>query len=491
MDTFAPLGQLARGLNQRDFSSVELTREHLARIEASNPRLNSFITVCAEHALAQAAAADERFAAGTAGPLTGLPLAHKDIFCTDGIRTSCGSRMLDNWIAPYDATLVARLNDSGMVTLGKTNMDEFAMGSSNENSYYGAARNPWDPARVPGGSSGGSAAAVAAGLAPIATGTDTGGSIRQPAAFCGVCGLKPSYGRVSRYGMVAFASSLDVGGPIAREVADLARLMPAISGFDPRDSTSSEQSVDRLVTLAGSLDERAAQLPPGLTIGLPREYFDNLDGALAGSLDQARKTFEELGASFVEVSLPHTASAIPTYYVIASAEASTNLSRYDGARFGYRCEQPENLDDLYQRSRSEGFGREVKRRILTGTYTLSVGYYDAYYVKAQRVRRLIRDDFLRVFQDVDLLLAPTAPNPAFPLGQLLADPIRMYQQDAFTVPASLAGIPALAIPCGMIDELPVGLQLMGPHFSEVELLETGMAFQANTDWHQQHPEASG
>lgn len=491
MDAFASLGQLARALNHGDFSSVELAQEHLARIEASNPTLNSFITVSAEHALTQAAAADERIAAGTAGPLTGLPLAHKDIFCTDGIRTSCGSRMLDNWIAPYDATLVARLNDAGMVTLGKTNMDEFAMGSSNENSYYGPVLNPWDPTRVPGGSSGGSAAALAAGLVPIATGTDTGGSIRQPAAFCGVCGLKPSYGRVSRYGMVAFASSLDVGGPLARDVADLARLMPLIAGFDPRDSTSSEQPVDRLEALALNLDESAAMLPPGLTIGLPEEYFADLDGALAVCLDQARATLEKLGARCVDVSLPHTAAAIPTYYVIASAEASTNLSRYDGARFGHRCAHPTNLDDLYQRSRSEGFGREVKRRILTGTYTLSVGYYDAYYVKAQRVRRLIRDDFLRVFEDVDLLLAPTAPNPAFPLDQLLADPIRMYQQDAFTVPASLAGIPALAVPCGMIDGLPVGLQLMGPHFSEVELLEAGMAFQTETDWHQQHPEATG
>ena len=495
MDAFAPLGDLARGLDQGDFSSVELTREHLGRIEARNPRLNAFNTISTEHALAQAAAADERIVAGTAGPLTGLPVAHKDIFCTDGIRTSCGSRMLDNWIAPYDATLVTRLNDAGMVTLGKTNMDEFAMGSSNENSYYGAALNPWDPTRVPGGSSGGSAAAVAAGLTPIATGTDTGGSIRQPAAFCGVCGLKPSYGRVSRYGMVAFASSLDAGGPIARDVADLARMMPVISGFDPRDSTSSEQPVDRLVALAAKLDGNRldgnkAILPPGLTIGLPREYFDNLSGALAVCLDQARNSLEKQGARFVEVSLPHTASAIPTYYVIASAEASTNLSRYDGARFGHRCEHPANLDDLYQRSRSEGFGREVKRRILTGTYTLSVGYYDAYYVKAQRVRRLIRDDFLRVFEHVDLLLAPTAPNPAFPLDQLLADPIGMYQQDAFTVPASLAGIPALAIPCGLIEDLPVGLQLMGPHFSEVELLEAGMAFQADTDWHRRHPQDS-
>jgi len=490
MDAFASLGQLARALNQGEFSSVELTQHHLDRIEVKNPGLNSFITVSREHALAQASAADERIAAGTAGPLTGLPLAHKDIFCTQGIRTSCGSRMLDNWIAPYDATLVARLNEAGMVTLGKTNMDEFAMGSSNENSYYGAALNPWDPTRVPGGSSGGSAAAVAAGLTPIATGTDTGGSIRQPAAFCGVCGLKPSYGRVSRYGMVAFASSLDAGGPIARDVADLARLMPLISGFDPRDSTSSEQPVDRLEALASHLDDTAATLPPGLTIGLPAEYFSDLDGTLAGALDQARATLEKLGARCVDVSLPHTASAIPTYYVIASAEASTNLSRYDGARFGHRCEHPSDLDDLYQRSRSEGFGREVKRRILTGTYTLSVGYYDAYYVKAQRVRRLIRDDFLRVFEEVDLLLAPTAPNPAFALDQLLADPIRMYQQDAFTVPASLAGIPALAIPCGLVEELPVGLQLMGPHFSEVELLEAGMAFQAATDWHQRHPDAT-
>ena len=489
METFATLGQLARALNQGDFTSVELTRAHLERIEASNPSLNSFITVSPEHALAQAAAADKRIAAGTAGPLTGLPLAHKDIFCTDGIRTSCGSRMLDDWIAPYDATLVERLNVAGMVTLGKTNMDEFAMGSSNENSYYGPVLNPWDPTRVPGGSSGGSAAAVAAGLVPIATGTDTGGSIRQPAAFCGVCGLKPSYGRVSRYGMVAFASSLDAGGPMARDVADLARLMPLISGFDPRDSTSSEQPVDRLEALARNLDETTATLPPGLTIGLPAEYFADLDSPLAACLDEARAVLEKLGARCVDVSLPNTAAAIPTYYVIASAEASTNLSRFDGARFGHRCAHPTNLDDLYQRSRSEGFGREVKRRILTGTYTLSVGYYDAYYVKAQRVRRLIRDDFLRVFDDVDLLLAPTAPNPAFPLDQLLADPIRMYQQDAFTVPASLAGIPALAVPCGLIDGLPLGLQLMGPHFSEVALLEAGMAFQTETDWHQRHPEA--
>jgi len=470
---------LAARLSSGAVSAVELAQEHLRRIERDAARLNAFVTVTHERALAQAAAADAARRRGDAGALAGIPIAHKDIFCTRGVRTSCGSRMLDGFVAPYDATVVERLDAAGAVTLGKTNMDEFAMGSSSETSWYGPVRNPWDPARVPGGSSGGSAAAVAAGLVACATGTDTGGSIRQPAAFTGICGLKPTYGRVSRWGMIAFASSLDAGGPMARSVDDLALVFDAMAGFDPRDSTSAD--------VQGAA--REAKPVERMTIGLPREYYEALGSApIAAAVDGVRRVLEARGARVVDVRLPHTAAAVPTYYVVASAEASTNLSRYDGVRFGHRCENPVDLADLYQRSRSEGFGREVKRRILIGTYVLSVGYYDAYYVQAQRVRRLIRDDFAKAFATVDALLAPTCPGTAFTIGAV-SDPIEMYQQDVFTVPASLAGLPALSMPCGFVDGLPVGAQLMAPHFDEATLFALGRAYQADTDWHRRRPPA--
>jgi aspartyl-tRNA(Asn)/glutamyl-tRNA(Gln) amidotransferase subunit A len=483
MDPFASLAALAQGLRAGDFSSRELTQVYLDRIEAHDGTLNSFITVADERALAQADAADARLQNGTATALTGIPIAHKDIFCTDGLLTTCGSRMLENFVAPYDATVVARLDAAGAVTLGKTNMDEFAMGSSNENSYFGAARNPWNNACVPGGSSGGSAAAVAAALTPIATGTDTGGSIRQPAAFCGISGIKPTYGRVSRYGMVAFASSLDQGGVLGRAVADLGLLLAFMSGFDPADSTSSEHHDSWLEGLRDDALGTPQRLP---VIGLPRSYFA---GLRAGEklLDDARRVLEAAGCRFHDIDLPHSSVAIPAYYIIAGAEASTNLSRYDGVRFGHRCENPRSLEDLYMRSRSEGFGIEVKRRILTGTYALSVGYFDAYYVKAQQLRRLIQNDFLAAFADVDLILTPTTPGPAFPCGDLADDPIAMYQQDIFTVPASLAGLPALSLPCGFDAGLPLGLQLIGPHFAERALLETGALFQQHTAWHRERP----
>ncbi len=485
MNPFSTLTDLAHGLRTRQFSSVELTRFYLDRIERLDVEYNSFITVARERAHAQAAAADAKLRTKSATPLTGLPIAHKDIFCTAGVRTSCGSKMLDTFVAPYDATAVARLDAAGVVTLGKTNMDEFAMGSSCETSYYGPVRNPWDPTRVPGGSSGGSAAALAAGLTPAATGTDTGGSIRQPAAFSGICGLKPTYGCVSRFGMVAFASSLDQGGPMARSVADIALLLDAMAGFDTRDSTSAQKGHD------GHAAEAAASPSRSLRIGLPKEYLAMLtDPALARVFEEARRKFEGLGHSMVEISLPHTRAAVATYYVIAGAEASTNLSRYDGVRYGHRCESPVDLTDLYERSRSEGFGREVKRRILTGTYALSVGYFDAYYLKAQRVRRLIRDDFVSAFESVDALLTPTTPSTAFPIGQI-SDPVEMYQQDVFTVPASLAGVPALALPSGFHDGLPVGMQLIGPHFSESRLIGLGADFQRATDWHSRTPPGIG
>jgi len=473
-----PIGSAAEiraRLDRGEISSVELARDCIRRIEAS--RLNAFISVTAERALEQAEAADARIRAGTATPLTGVPIAHKDIFCTKGVRTTCGSKMLDGFVSPYDATVVEKLAAAGAVMVGKTNMDEFAMGSSSETSHYGPVRNPWDASRVPGGSSGGSAAAVAADLVAAATGTDTGGSIRQPAAFSGVSGLKPTYGRVSRWGMVAYASSLDQGGPLARSVADLETMLRCIEGFDPKDSTSAERPAT----------SRAARPVSEIKVGLPREYFAQLSSSPLGArLADARRTFESLGVRFVDVGLPNTVVAVPTYYVIASAEASTNLARYDGVRYGHRCKDPRDIADLFQRSRDEGFGREVKRRILTGTYALSVGYYDAYYVKAQRVRRLIRDDFVEAFKTVDALLAPTSPSVAFPIGAV-SDPIEMYQQDVFTVPASLAGIPAMSLPCGFHDGLPVGMQLMGKHFDEATLVALGRAFQSATDWHLKMP----
>jgi len=489
MDSYSSLKTLRSGLDSGLFSSLELAQHYLKRIKKLNPHLNCFITVTEALALEQARLADEQIARGTSGLLTGLPVALKDIFLTKGVLTSCGSRMLENFIAPYDSTVASKLSTSGMVCLGKTNMDEFAMGSSNENSHYGNVRNPWNTEYVPGGSSGGSAAAVSAALVPVATGTDTGGSIRQPAAFCGISGIKPTYGRVSRYGMVAFASSLDQGGAFGHTVQDLALLLSGMGGYDQLDSTSIDQSMRDINALCDP-DLNGFSLPEKkLTIGLPKQYLDKLCSTeLEAVYDAARTIFETHGVQFREVSLPHTSVAVPTYYVIAGAEASTNLSRYDGVRYGHRCKDPENLEDLYVRSRTEGFGDEVKRRILTGTYTLSVGYYDAYYVKAQKVRRLIANDFSTVFKDVDLLMTPTTPTHAFKIGQLAKDPVEMYQQDIFTTPASLAGLPCLSVPCGSLNKLPLGLQLIAPHFAEALLLKAGNLFQQHSDWHTQHPE---
>jgi aspartyl-tRNA(Asn)/glutamyl-tRNA(Gln) amidotransferase subunit A len=441
------------------------------------------VTITAEQALAQAAAADAARAAGNAGPLTGIPLAHKDIFCTEGVLTSCGSKMLANFVSPYDATVVAKLKTAGMVMLGKANMDEFAMGSSNETSHFGPVRNPWDTRRVPGGSSGGSAAVVAARLAPVATATDTGGSIRQPAALCGVTGLKPTYGRVSRYGMIAFASSLDQAGIISLTAEDAALLLGAMAGFDPRDSTSVDVPVP---------DYRATLDKPltGLKIGIVREFFDKgLDPACEQPIRAALAEYERQGAQLREVSCPNLPLSVPTYYVVAPAECSSNLARFDGVRFGYRCEKPRDLMDLYTRSRGEGFGAEVKRRIMTGTYVLSAGYYDAYYLKAQRVRQLISQDFARAFGEVDLLVGPTSPTPAFELGAKVSDPITMYLNDIYTIGANLAGLPGLSIPCGFAGALPVGLQLIGPHFSEALLLNAAHRYQLATDWHARVPAA--
>jgi len=467
-------------LNSGQISSVELTRHFLDRIERLNPALNALITLTAEQALIAAAAADRRRAAGGQGPLLGIPLIHKDIFCTDGVRTSCGSRMLDNFVAPYDATVVARLKAAGAVMLGKANMDEFAMGSSNETSFYGPVKNPWDTTKVPGGSSGGSAAAAAARLAAFTTGTDTGGSIRQPAALTGVTGVKPTYGRVSRYGMIAFASSLDQAGVLARSAADAAIVLQAMAGFDPRDSTSIDAPVpDYPATLGDPLK--------GLKIGLLREFFDGLEARNTALIHDALKIYRSLGAETVEVSLPHLPLSVPTYYVVAPAECSSNLSRFDGVRFGYRCENPADLLDLYKRSRGEGFGAEVKRRIMTGTYVLSAGYFDAYYLKAQKVRRLITDDFRAAFDQVDLLIGPTTPTPAFAIGAKIDDPITMYLNDIYTIGANLAGLPGLSLPCGFVEGLPMGLQLIGPHFSEAKLLNAAHLFQQATDWHSRSP----
>jgi aspartyl-tRNA(Asn)/glutamyl-tRNA(Gln) amidotransferase subunit A len=474
------IGELADRLADKQISSVELARHFLARIERLNPALNAVITVTAEEALSSAAAADVRLAAGERGRLLGIPLIHKDIFCTDGVRTSCGSRMLDNFVAPYDATVVMRLKAAGAVMLGKANMDEFAMGSSNETSYYGPVRNPWDTAKVPGGSSGGSAAAAAARLAPYSTGTDTGGSIRQPAALTGLTGVKPTYGRVSRYGMIAFASSLDQAGVLCRSAADAAEVLKVMAGFDPKDSTSVDAPVPDYPAL---LD---APLK-GLKIGLLREFFDGLESRNAGLIQDALKVLTSLGAETVEVSLPHLPLSVPTYYVVAPAECSSNLSRFDGVRFGYRCTEPKDLTDLYERSRGEGFGAEVKRRIMTGTYVLSAGYFDAYYLKAQKVRRLITDDFRAAFQKVDLVAGPTTPTPAFAIGAKIDDPVTMYLNDIYTIGANLAGLPGLSTPCGLIDGLPMGLQLVGPHFSEAKLLSAAHHYQRATDWHLRAP----
>tara|TARA_R110000772_G_scaffold242436_1_gene354995 strand:- start:12800 stop:14257 length:1458 start_codon:yes stop_codon:yes gene_type:complete len=475
------VAELAHALRSREFSSTELTRHCLQRIRSLDPQYNSFISVDDAGALAAAANADARLAAGEQGPLLGIPLAHKDIFCTTGLRTSCGSKMLDNFVPPYDATVTRLLRDAGTVLLGKTNMDEFAMGSSSETSFYGSTRNPWDTTRVPGGSSGGSAAAVAARLVPLATGTDTGGSIRQPAAFCGITGLKPTYGRVSRLGMVAYASSLDQGGPMARSAEDCALLLNAIAGLDPLDSTSSAHPVEDYTA-------QLRQPLTGLRIGLPREYFgEGLDTATGDRIHAALALLEQQGATLVDITLPHTELSIPTYYIIAPAEASTNLSRYDGVRYGYRCEAPRDLHDLYTRSRQEGFGDEVKRRILVGTFALSAGYYDAYYRKAQQVRRLIHQDFLDAFANVDIIAGPTTPGPAFGLGAKTSDPLAMYLEDVYTLAVNLAGLPAMSVPAGQAAGLPVGLQLIGPHFDEARLLNVAHQLQQASDWHRQAP----
>ncbi|MEW8212890.1 MAG: Asp-tRNA(Asn)/Glu-tRNA(Gln) amidotransferase subunit GatA, partial [Candidatus Thiodiazotropha taylori] len=442
--------ELAAGLKAGEFSSVELTGHFLERIERLDGNINAFITITAEQALAEAAAADEKLKAGDAGPLTGIPIVQKDIFCTQGVKTSCGSRMLDNFISPYDATVVTKLKQAGVVTLGKANMDEFAMGSSNETSFYGNVHNPWDRERVPGGSSGGSAAAVAARMAAAATGTDTGGSIRQPAALCGITGLKPTYGRISRFGMIAFASSLDQAGPMTASAEDAALMLQAMAGFDPRDSTSADHPIpDYSATLNDSL--------AGLKIGLPKEYFEEgLDEGVRSSIEAALEVYKGLGAEVVEISLPNSAMAVPTYYVVAPAECSSNLSRFDGARFGYRCEDPKDLEDLYKRSRGEGFGAEVKRRIMIGTYALSAGYYDAYYLKAQKTRHLISDDFKQAFEQVDVIMGPATPAPAFKLGEKTDDPVTMYLNDIYTIAANLAGLPGLSMPVQPVNGLPVG-----------------------------------
>jgi len=479
------VAELAAGLAARRFSSLELTLHLLGRIERLGPDLNAFVTVTADRALDDARRADELRAKGEAGPLTGVPIAHKDIFCTDGILTTCSSRMLSNFVAPYDATVVERWRAAGTVLLGKTNMDEFAMGSSNETSFYGPVKNPWDPRRVPGGSSGGSAAAVAACLAPAASGTDTGGSIRQPAALTNLTGLKPTYGRVSRYGMIAFASSLDQAGMLARSAEDAALLLAAMAGFDPRDSTSVDSPVpDYVAGLAVPLE--------GLRVGIIREFFgEGLEPRVGKLVQEAIEVLRANGASIVEVSLPALPLSVPTYYVVAPAECSSNLSRFDGVRFGHRCESPRDLLDLYRRSRGEGFGDEVKRRIMTGTYVLSAGYYDAYYLKAQKVRQLIAADFERAFREVDVVIGPTSPTAAFELGAKTSDPITMYLNDIYTIGANLAGLPAISVPCGFVQEggrdLPVGLQLVGPHFSESRLLSVSHQYQQLTDWHRRVP----
>jgi aspartyl-tRNA(Asn)/glutamyl-tRNA(Gln) amidotransferase subunit A len=477
------LSELSAMLQAGEVSSVALTEHFLDRIEQYDQDLNSFITVTREEALEAARAADDRIQAGNAGPLTGVPIAHKDIFCTDGVRTSCGSKMLDNFIAPYDATVVEQFKQAGAVVLGKTNMDEFAMGSSNETSFYGPVKNPWDSDRVPGGSSGGSAASVAARLAPAATGTDTGGSIRQPAALCGITGLKPTYGRVSRWGMIAFASSLDQGGPMAQSAEDCALMLEVMSGFDEKDSTSVKEAVPEYRS-------KLNQGLEGLKIGLPKEYFsEGLSPEVEAVIRVAIEEYKKLGAEIVEISLPNTHLAVPAYYVVAPAECSSNLSRFDGVRYGYRCEDPRDLQDLYERSRGEGFGEEVKRRIMIGAYALSAGYYDAYYLKAQKVRHLISDDFKKAFEEVDVIMGPTAPSTAFKLGEKADDPVTMYLSDIYTIAVNLAGLPGISVPAGFSESMPVGLQIIGNYFEEARLLNVAHQYQQVTDWHRQIPEA--
>ena len=476
------LTELSLGLRQHQFSSVELTQHFLKRIQHHDPQINSFITVTEDIALAQAQAADVSLQTGQAHPLTGIPIAHKDIFCTQGVKTSCGSKMLDNFIAPYHSTVTEKGQAVGLVMLGKTNMDEFAMGSSTETSYYGIVKNPWDIRAVPGGSSGGAAAALAARLTPLATGTDTGGSIRQPASLCGVTGLKPTYGLVSRYGMIAFASSLDQGGPMACHAQDVALLLNVMAGFDPRDSTSlNRPNEDYTVHLNDRLT--------GLKIGLPKEYFaEGLDAQVAKVLEVAIKEFEKQGATLHDIQLPHNHLSVPIYYIIAPAECSSNLARYDGVRFGYRCEHPKDLMELYQRTRAEALGAEVKRRIMIGTYALSAGYYDAYYLKAQKIRRLIKEDFVKAFQEVDVIMGPVSPTPAFNIGEKVNDPITMYLSDIYTISVNLAGLPALSMPAGFVQQRPIGLQVIGNYFSEARLLNIAHQYQQRTSWHTMIPQ---
>ena len=477
------VAELAAGLKKGDFSSEELTKSYLERIKKYDTEINSFITVSDELALTQARAADEMIAKGSATALTGIPFAQKDIFCTNGVKTTCGSKMLDNFIAPYDATVIHKFNQAGSVMLGKTNMDEFAMGSSNETSFYGGVKNPWDTSTVPGGSSGGSAAAVAARLAPASTGTDTGGSIRQPAALCGLTGLKPTYGRVSRYGMIAFASSLDQAGTFTQTAEDSALMLNTMAGFDDKDSTSVESDVpDYTANLNQDLK--------GLKIGLPKEYFgEGLNADVAKVVEEAIAEYKKMGAEIVDISLPNSHLSVPAYYVIAPAECSSNLSRFDGVRFGYRCEDPKDLEDMYKRSRGEGFGEEVKRRIMIGTYALSAGYYDAYYLKAQKIRRLISDDFKAAFEKVDVIMGPTSPEVAFKAGEKSNDPISMYLSDIYTISTNLAGLPGMSVPCGFSNNLPVGLQIIGNYFDESRLLNVAHQYQQTTDWHTKMPDA--
>lgn len=477
------LKQLSERLANREISSVELTTEFLRRIGKLNPQYNAFITVDEEKSLAQARDADEKIAAGETGPLTGIPIAQKDIFCAKGWLTTCGSKMLSNFVSPYDADVIERFNRAGAINIGKTNMDEFAMGSSNETSYFGPVRNPWDAAAVPGGSSGGSACAVAARMAPAATGTDTGGSIRQPAALCGISGIKPTYGAVSRYGMIAFASSLDQGGPMAKSAEDLALMLNVMTGFDERDSTSLQREKE-------DYGRDLSKPLSGLRIGLPREYFaKGMSSDVEKAIEQALDEYRRLGAETVEVSLPNSPLSIPVYYVLAPAEASSNLSRFDGVRYGYRAQAFQDLAEMYRNTRAEGFGAEVKRRILIGTYVLSHGYYDAYYIKAQKLRRLIAQDFKDAFKQCDVIMGPTTPAVAFDLGEKSSDPIQMYLSDIYTSAANLAGLPGMSIPVGFGDKMrPVGLHIIGDYFSEARMLNIAHQYQLVTDWHQRAPD---
>jgi aspartyl-tRNA(Asn)/glutamyl-tRNA(Gln) amidotransferase subunit A len=472
------VAEISAALAAGDISSVEITQAYLDRIAALNGELNAFITVCEDSALAQAKAADDARANGNASPLLGIPLAHKDIFCTKDILTTCGSRMLHNFVSPYNATVVERFIDAGTVLLGKTNMDEFAMGSSNETSFFGDVKNPWNTERVPGGSSGGSAAAVAADLCAMATGTDTGGSIRQPAAFCGVTGFKPSYGRVSRWGMIAFASSLDQAGPITKSAEDAALMLNVMSGLDEKDSTSIDRPAE---DFTASLNQPLK----GLRIGVPKQHFaEGLSMEVEQAVRDALAEYEKLGATIKEVDLTNSHLSVSAYYVVAPAEASANLSRFDGVRYGYRCEDPVDLEDMYKRTRSEGFGEEVKRRIMVGTYALSAGFYDAYYRKAQKIRRLIKDDFDRAFEEVDVIIGPTSPHTAFKLGSK-SDPVSMYLEDIYTIAVNLAGLPAASIPVGIANGLPMGMQIIGKYFDEAKILNVAHQFQQHTDWHKQ------